>query len=229
MGLFKKIKKNVYKARQYKLICRDNQIEIPKNTRINLDVFGKNNTVIVKSRNITKSGNITISIYGDDNTVVIGEDVRVSQYLLIAIGQNHKNFGPVKNCGVTIGRNTSFESCDMIIKNSNANIAIGQECMFAFNITLYHTDSHPVFDLNTKQIVNNVKCMNIGNHVWVGANTTILKNTSIADDCIIGWGSVVSGHFADEHCAIAGNPARKIKSGITWDSNGAKHGYIQNG
>ena len=99
--------------------------------------------------------------------------------------------------------------------------------MFAFNIALYHTDSYPIFDLKTNNIINKVKTMSIGNHVWIGAHVSILKNTIIPNDCIIGWGSVVSGKFIQTNCIIAGNPAKIVKTGITWDANGSK-GYVQN-
>ena len=34
----------------------------------------------------------------------------------------------------------------------------------------------------------------IGNRVWIGANTVILRGTVIGDDCVIGAGSVVKGN-----------------------------------
>ncbi len=223
---------NAKKVKQYQGVLdmfKYNHIEISDNDlkRVNLNISGKNNVVIIKklSENLNK---INMFVFGDNNKVVIDENVSVSQNLSIYIGQNNKNFGPVSNCDIIIGKNTSFESCALFIKNSNSSIKIGNNCMFAFNITLYHTDSHPIFDINTKQIINKVKDLFIGDHVWLGANVTILKNTHIADDNIIGWGSVVSGCFLESNCVIAGNPACTIKRGVTWDSNGAICGYIEN-
>ena len=72
-----------------------------------------------------------------------------------------------------------------------------------------------------------MKGINIGNHCWIGANSTILKNTTIADDSIIGWGGVVSGSYSQSHCAIAGNPARVVKTNITWDSK-SFNDYVDN-
>ena len=203
----------------------NNDIIIPQNNikNININVIGKNNKICIKNN---VKGNINIYVFGDNNTVCIDENVWGGN-LNIEIGQNHHNFGPVHDCNVKIGKNTKIESAKFVIKNSNAKINIGHDCMFAFDITLYHTDSHPVFDLDTHKIINKVKQMNIGNHVWIGANVTILKNTQIADDCIIGWGSVVSGSFAQEHCVIAGNPGKVVRTNITWDSDGTK-GYISN-
>lgn len=72
--------------------------------------------------------------------------------------------------------------------------------------------------------------------MWVGYNATILKNTFIPDDCVVGWGAVVSSQYTPflhhrkknfRGFVIACNPAKIVKNGITWDSNGS-NGYIQN-
>ncbi len=93
--------------------------------------------------------------------------------------------------------------------------------MIAEDVTFYGTDGHPIFDLDTGEIINKVKELNIGNHCWIGRKATILKNSIIADDCIVGYGSVVAGKFLDKHCAIA------VKKNITWDSC-SNNGYVQN-
>ena len=76
--------------------------------------------------------------------------------------------------------------------------------MLASNITIFNTDAHPVFNKDTREIINKVNGVEIGRHCWLGTNSTILKNTQIADDCIVGWGSVVSGKHLTPNCAIAG-------------------------
>lgn len=43
------------------------------------------------------------------------------------------------------------------------------------------------------------------------------KNAEIADGCIVGAETVVAKVFDEPDCAIAGNPAKIVKRGITWD------------
>ena len=95
------------------------------------------------------------------------------------------------------------------------------------DINIFNTDAHPIYSIGPNEIINKVKGINIGNHCLIGANVTLLKNTNISDDCILGWGGVVSGSFQQPHCAIAGNPAKIVKTDITWNSNGSK-GYVEN-
>ena len=35
----------------------------------------------------------------------------------------------------------------------------------------------------------------IGNNVWIGANTVILRGTEIGDNCVIGAGCVIKGKY----------------------------------
>ena len=222
MGLVKKLKRYKKQVNIYK----QNSISVPRTKNIRLDIAGKDNKIIINTKSIRQSSRINIRIYGDNNTIVIDENVSVSGNLNIYIGNNHHNYAPTYNCEFKVGKNTTIESMTYCTFNSGAKSTVGENCMFAYGITLFDTDSHPIFDINTHQIVNYVHGINIGNHVWIGANVTILKNTQIADDIIVGWGSVVSGKHLESHCAIAGNPARKVKEGVTWDSYAYE--YCQN-
>lgn len=56
-----------------------------------------------------------------------------------------------------------------------------------------------------------VGIVSIGNHVFIGYGATILCNTRIGDNVIIGAGSVVAGDIPSG-CVYAGNPARFIKT-----------------
>ena len=49
----------------------------------------------------------------------------------------------------------------------------------------------------------------VGNNVFIGTKSIILLNTTIGNNCIIGAGSVVRGHFPDDS-VIVGNPAKII-------------------
>jgi len=63
----------------------------------------------------------------------------------------------------------------------------------------------------------------IGNDVWIGANSVILKGVTINDGAIIGAGSVVTKDVPS-YAIVVGNPARVLKlryskKEITWLKN----------
>lgn len=89
------------------------------------------------------------------------------------------------------------------------SIKIGSECAIAWDVTIMDTDYHSVDGKNFTSPVN------IGNQVWIGCKTIILKGVNIGDGAIVAAGSVVTKDVPP--CTIvAGNPAVVIKSNISW-------------
>lgn len=208
---------------------KTNNIQIPDSIlgHVKLKLNGNNNNIIIESQKI--NGMINIKIHGDNNTVKIAEGFRLSKGLNILIGHNHPCFGKVNHSDFIISKGTSMESVSYTTFNSNSYCKIGENCMFAYNITLFNTDAHPIFDLNTKKIINFVRGIEIGNHCWIGANVSILKNSMVPDGSIIGWGSVYTGRKNSKpNCVYAGNPAKVVREGVDWERNGSKVGYIAN-
>lgn len=225
------IKRKIYIVKNNLFIQRstDNHIKIEKAILgdIRLHVDGRNNIIDLSRIKLANGAKIFISIVGDSNKV-LGKDIKVRGDSYIIIGQNHPNFGAVKNSRLEIGMGTSIESMRYITFNSDTFCSIGENCMFSSDITLWNTDAHPILDLQTKEVKNWVNGISIGNHCWLGEKSSVLKNSFIPDDCIIGYNTVVSGKLPKSHSIYAGNPAKFIKSGITWDPNGARRGYIKN-
>lgn len=214
-----------------KAFLRENTLILPEKfnkSKLNLHIKGKNNTIIIK-RDCQIQGCLSIRGFMDDTTIEIGENFRC-QNVVFQLGQDHPCFGKIKDVKICIGDNSSWESGALITFNSHTSVIVGRDCMFAGNVMLYNTDAHPVFNYETGTLINKVGSIHIGNHVWLGANSTVLKNSSIADDCILGFGAVYSGIKGGEHphSVFAGNPARLVKSNVTWNNDGAKFGYIDN-
>ena len=61
------------------------------------------------------------------------------------------------------------------------------------------------------EVIGSSGKVKIGNNVFVGANSTILKGVSIGNNVIIGANSLVNKEVPD-NVVIAGNPARVIMS-----------------
>ena len=151
-------------------------------------------------------------IYGSNNKIIFGKHTS-DWHGNIFIGLPDM---PVDSCSVIIGDNSTSNGVVIRICEDNTNVNIGSDCMFSSEIIIWASDTHTVTDLDGK-IINIGKYVNIGNHVWVGMGATILKNTKIADNCIVGTRSVVAGKFEKSNCAIAGNPGKIVKENIDWE------------
>ena len=174
---------------------KNNTIQIAKNFigNIKAEIKGKNNSVFIEKGN----AKINLFIFGDNCKVLIGEGFG-SLDCQIIIGCDNIFHQPASNSVVSIGRNVSTESFLYFTDSPNTFFSLGDNCMLSKDISLYHTDGHLIQDKSTKKVLNKPKDMVIGNHVWIGAHATLLKNVHIPDDSIIGWGSVVNQKYADE-------------------------------
>lgn len=100
-----------------------------------------------------------------------------------------------KGAECIIGNHTSVNSDNMIV--CHEKITIGDNVQFSPGVQIYdhdHDFRHPeglkVNYYKTAPVV-------IGNDVWIGANTIILRGTVLGDGCVVGAGSVVKGEYSD--------------------------------
>jgi acetyltransferase-like isoleucine patch superfamily enzyme len=92
-------------------------------------------------------------------------------------------------------------------------ITIGDHVMIGGSCRIWDTDFHPLEPGARSDNPNEgykTKPITIGNNVFIGGFSIILKGTNIGDGSIIGAGSVVSGIIPQGEI-WAGNPARFIK------------------
>ena len=88
--------------------------------------------------------------------------------------------------------------------------------MFSSGIILRNGDSHAILDVSTNKRINNANSINIGNHVWMGADSKVLKGSIIGNNSIIATGAIVSGNCSNNNSIYGGIPAKKLKNGIDW-------------
>lgn len=95
---------------------------------------------------------------------------------------------------------------------ANEQITIGDRVIVGGNCLIVDTDFHPLDKniriLDPKKAAS--KPVTIGDDVFIGAQSIILKGTSIGPGSIIGAGSVVSGEIP-ANVVAAGNPAIIIR------------------
>ena len=95
-------------------------------------------------------------------------------------------------------------------------ITIGEDTMIAWQTVIMDTDQHNIYN-EKREIINNAMPITIGNSVWIGAKSFILKGVNLPDGTIIGANTTVTHSFEQKDTIIAGNPAKIIKENITWN------------
>ena len=82
--------------------------------------------------------------------------------------------------------------------------------MLSWDITILDTDFHPIID-DQSNILNPNNPVVIGNNVWIGYNTKIMKGITIADNVVIASNTVVTKSINDS-CSVVANEGLKMKT-----------------
>ena len=95
---------------------------------------------------------------------------------------------------------------------SATRIDIGANVYIGGGVSIWDTDFHPIKWSERERNPSDGLSLpiRIGNNVFIGANSIILKGVQIGDGAVIGAGSVVSKNVGCNE-VYAGNPAVKIK------------------
>lgn len=141
-------------------------------------------------------------------SIIIGSKVRLSGKSSIGFG-NRVHAVPELHVGdgTFVGHNCAFGIA--------RSIRIGRHCLLAGGVRISDFDGHPMDAaerrINASISPSSIRPVAIGDDVWIGAGTHILKGVTIGDRSIIGAGSIVTRSIPADVVA-AGNPARVIKS-----------------
>lgn len=144
---------------------------------------------------------------GHDNVVEIDDGCEIYGMDIVMRYGGHNR--------IKIGAGTSIGGSLNIECSEGTSLIVGKDCMLSHFIRIFTTDMHSILDADGKRI-NKGRDVVIGNHVWIGMRAFILKGAQIPDGSILGAATVYTGRNEEKNCIYAGNPATKIKSGISW-------------
>ena len=92
-----------------------------------------------------------------------------------------------------IGNNSSVNSNNMIA--CHERIEIGDDVQFSPNVQVYDHDHDFRAEGGVKAGKFKTTPVRIGNNVWIGANTVILRGTEIGDNSVVGAGCLLKGKY----------------------------------
>jgi len=180
---------------------------VPQIEGLNITFKGKNNVVRIEKGSVFQSSRIILSNHCKVNVN------KTDEYGIRNLSAELFNF-----CKLIIDKNFRCVSLRISAQDEeNLDVIIGNSCMFASNVIIRPSDGHSIYDINTKELLNEGETIIIGNHVWSCLNSIFLKGAKVSDNSIVGANSVVNKKFVEENVIIAGNPAKIVKRGINWD------------
>ena len=132
------------------------------------------------------------------------------------IFEGNAHLGPgtrIANSGVLI-----FGDGFMINANTDIicrkKIVFGSNNLLAWDVLVMDTDFHPIYDSNHNRINLDTE-IQIGDNVWIGCRSTILKDVNIESGCIIGAHSLVTKSLNEKNSIYRNNDC--IKDHIFWE------------
>jgi len=126
-------------------------------------------------------------------------------------------FAPVKiqtfsrTAYIRIENDVSLNGTSIVARTKK--VIIGAGTIVAPNVSIMDSDFHALWPPENRPMnpaFENDMDVIIGENVWIGTRSVILKGTIIGDNSIIGAGSVVTGSIP-KNVVAAGNPAKVIK------------------
>lgn len=173
---------HIFFSYMYRLLWQLKGIEVGKNLSVNGSMLMRR----FKHSKIVIGDNCTFNSHNAFNTRGISPCIigTYTDYAKIEIGNNTGMSGVTINC--------------------REYIKIGNQVMLGANVRIGDNDDHDDI-LNTTQAP-----IVIGDSVFVGMNSVILKGVTIGEHSIIGAGSIVTKDIP-AFCVAAGNPCKIIK------------------
>ncbi|WP_404987522.1 acyltransferase [Clostridium culturomicium] len=139
------------------------------------------------------------------NNGIISFEERVFLYPEVRISVN----GTLENkAQLKIGQGTNIGDRTEI--HVGKKVVIGKECAISWDVCILDRDYH---EFNGQGEIKDE--IIIGDKVWIGCRSTILKGVTIGNGAVIAAGSIVTKDVS-ANCCVGGNPAKVIKENITW-------------
>ena len=134
-----------------------------------------------------------------------GNKARFSPHFSILVDSSIIEFGD----GFTCNNGCSFSSMH--------GIKFGDDCLVGGNVIVRDSDGHKVIHYGDSNFVHRDEKVNIGNHVWICNNCSILKGVTIGNDNIVSYNTLCIKSVTEEHCIIGGNLGTVFKRNISWE------------
>lgn len=112
---------------------------------------------------------------------------------------------------LTIGRN--FMANKNFFVTCNKEITIGDDALMGWNVLFFDATGHSVYHNGIKKEL--YKSIIVGKHVWICAETHLLKGAHVPDGCVVAYRSLVTGTFDKRNSLIGGSPATHMQDNVT--------------
>lgn len=147
---------------------------------------------------------VTIVRRGKGARIVTGRGCRIADHCHLEVGATGL---------ISIGPRTVIGPHTRIM--ANTQVRIGARCMISWNCSIFDSIGHRMW-LEGQDEAEIEAPITIGDDVWIGPYSIIMKEVTIGNNCIVGAGSVVR-RDVPPNSLVYGNPARIAGKVDRWE------------
>ena len=144
------------------------------------------------------------AIWENNGDVVFKDNVVLGSGTKISCAKNAKMF---------LGENSTIIANSSLV--ARKQIQIGREALISWDCLIMDSDFHSIYREDGMKI-NEDRSITVGENVWIGCRTTILKGAIIPNKCIIGACSLITRRLDVENAVYTGYGCLR-KENIIWN------------
>lgn len=115
---------------------------------------------------------------------------------------------------LTLGHNFRMSAESAIVARDS--VSIGDDVLISWDVLIMDSDFHPIYDADGTRI-NPDKPVTIGNKVWIGCRSLILKGVDIADGVIVAASTTLTRSATTPSAIVGGNPPVVVREHVRWE------------
>lgn len=147
---------------------------------------------------------VTIVHEGGGGRIVTGRGCRIADNCFLNVGRDGL---------ISIGTRTVVGPNTRIM--ANTSVRIGTRCMISWNCSIFDSLGHRMW-LESQDEAEIEAPITIGDDVWIGPHSIIMKGVAIGNNCVVGAGSVVR-RSVPPNSLVYGNPTRLAGKVNRWE------------
>ena len=161
-------------------------------------------------------GKVHLKIRGNNCTISMGKNNSIERGVLFLNAFNYNG----RNCegSCFIGDSNRFRGgihiCLPLLRDKK--VQIGNKNLFAANSEIIGCTEHPVYNIDTGEMINEEQNVIIGDNNWIGRDALFLCKGGIESNSVVGIRSTVTKKFTESNVIIAGTPAVIKRRSIEW-------------
>jgi acetyltransferase-like isoleucine patch superfamily enzyme len=94
-------------------------------------------------------------------------------------------------------------------------ITFGDGCLVSWEVMILDSDFHEI-TTSDGEVAKLQAPIVLGDRVWLGTRSTVLKGVTLGDDVIVAAGSLVTRSEPSDGVILGGHPAEVLRAGVRW-------------